>query len=87
MVKSAKQPPPTVSSKIATNDSAKMQLASRLSSAIKASGFTQASIARILQIDQPKVSKLVRLNVADFSTLRLMRFLTLLESVQDHVAL
>ena len=60
------------------DDTAKMQLALRVIEAIKTSGLTQTSIAAILKTDQPKVSKLMRLQVAEFSTLRLMRFLTLM---------
>ena len=77
MVRSARQSHPAVNRKVDTRDIVKMQLASRLSSAIKASGLTQASIAKTLQIDQPKVSKLVRLNISEFSALRLLRFMNL----------
>jgi predicted XRE-type DNA-binding protein len=67
------------SHKTISGDTAKMQLALRLVEGIKATGLTQASTAAILQIDQPKVSKLMRLHITEFSILRLMRFLTLLD--------
>jgi predicted XRE-type DNA-binding protein len=57
---------------------AKAELAIRIAAAIRARRFTQARAARILKIDQPKVSRLLRGRLWGFSTDRLMHFLTLL---------
>ena len=57
---------------------AKADLAIRIGSAIRARRLTQARAARILKIDQPKVSRLLRGRLSGFSTERLMHFLTLL---------
>jgi predicted XRE-type DNA-binding protein len=57
---------------------AKADLAIRIASAIRARRLTQARAARILKIDQPKVSRLLRGRLSGFSTERLMHFLTLL---------
>jgi predicted XRE-type DNA-binding protein len=57
---------------------AKAGLAIRIASAIRARRLTQARAARILKIDQPKVSRLLRGRLSGFSTERLMHFLTLL---------
>jgi len=43
-------------------------------------GLTQTAAAEVLQIDQPKVSALVRRRLAGFSLDRLVRFLVLLGS-------
>jgi predicted XRE-type DNA-binding protein len=43
-------------------------------------GLTQTAAAEVLQIDQPKVSALVRRRLAAFSLDRLVRFLVLLGS-------
>lgn len=59
---------------------AKADLAIRIASAIRARRLTQARAARILKIDQPKVSRLLRGRLSGFSTERLMHFLTLLGS-------
>ena len=57
---------------------AKAELALRIAEAIKARRLTQASAAELFSIDQPKVSRLLRGQLAGFSTERLMHFLTLL---------
>src|SRR5579863_1141752 len=57
---------------------AKAGLAMRIAGVIRARGLTQASAARILKIDQPKISRLLRGQLAGFSAERLMQFLTLL---------
>jgi predicted XRE-type DNA-binding protein len=57
---------------------AKAELAIRISSTIRARRLTQARAARMLKIDQPKVSRLLRGRLSGFSTERLMHFLTLL---------
>jgi predicted XRE-type DNA-binding protein len=56
---------------------AKAALAIRIASAIRARRLTQASAARILKIDQPKISRLLRGQLSGFSTERLILFLTL----------
>jgi predicted XRE-type DNA-binding protein len=57
---------------------AKAGLAIRIAGVIRARRLTQASAARVLKIDQPKISRLLRGQLAGFSTDRLMQFLTLL---------
>lgn len=57
---------------------AKADLAIRIAEAIRARRLTQTQAARILRIDQPKVSRLLRGQLSGFSTERLMHFLTLL---------
>jgi predicted XRE-type DNA-binding protein len=57
---------------------AKADLAIRIAGIICARRLTQAGAARILKIDQPKISRLLRGQLSGFSTERLMQFLTLL---------
>ena len=57
---------------------AKAGLAFRIAGVIRARRLIQASAARILKIDQPKISRLLRGQLSGFSTERLMQFLTLL---------
>lgn len=57
---------------------AKADLAIRIAAAIRARRLTQASAARVLGIDQPKISRLLRGQLSGFSTGRLLHFLTLL---------
>ncbi len=57
---------------------AKADLAIRISQAIRARRLTQTQAARVLKIDQPKISRLLRGQLSGFSTERLMHFLTLL---------
>jgi predicted XRE-type DNA-binding protein len=57
---------------------AKADLAIRISEAISARRLTQTRAAYILEIDQPKISRLLRGQLSGFSTERLMHFLTLL---------
>ena len=59
-------------------DQAKDQLARRLVEAIEARSLTQADAAVLLGIDQPKVSRLLRNHITEFSVARLLRFITLL---------
>ena len=59
---------------------AKAALAFRIAIAIRSRRLTQAAAARILKIDQPKISRLLRGQLSGFSTERLMYFLTLLGS-------
>ncbi len=58
---------------------AKADLALTISRIIRARGWTQDQAAEQLGIDQPKVSKLVRGRLGEFSIERLMRFLTKLD--------
>ena len=55
---------------------AKAQLAYAISQAIKERGLTQREAAKLMGVDQPKVSHILRGRLADFSTERLMGFLT-----------
>jgi predicted XRE-type DNA-binding protein len=57
---------------------AKAGLAMRIAGILRARRLTQARAARILKIDQPKISRLLRGQLSGFSTDRLMQFLTLL---------
>jgi predicted XRE-type DNA-binding protein len=59
---------------------AKAELALSITLAIRARHLTQARAARLLKIDQPKISRLLRGRLSGFSTERLMHFLTLLGS-------
>lgn len=58
----------------------KARLAHVIADAIKARGLTQVEAAALLGIDQPKISRLVRGQLAGFSIDRLFRFVTLLGS-------
>ena len=57
---------------------AKAVLASAIAGAIKERGLTQHSAAQLMDVDQPKVSHIVRGRLEAFSTDRLMSFLTAL---------
>lgn len=57
---------------------AKAELAHKIAELIRAKGLTQKRAADLLQIDQPKVSALVRGQLTGFSLERLMRLLLLL---------
>ncbi|MGH7718542.1 MAG: helix-turn-helix domain-containing protein [Gemmatimonadaceae bacterium] len=52
------------------------QLAHAISRVIKERGLTQRAAAVLMGIDQPKVSHVLRGRLADFSTERLIGFLT-----------
>ena len=56
----------------------KADLAIPIAEAIRARRLTQNRAAHILQIDQPKISRLLRGQLSGFSTERLMCFLTML---------
>ena len=58
---------------------AKAQLASRIVDIVERRGLTQAEVAELLGIDQPKVSKLLRGQLSGFSADRLLRFLLALD--------
>lgn len=57
---------------------AKAELANKISVLIQERKLTQAKAAKLLGIDQPKVSMLLRGRLTGFSIERLMRFLMLL---------
>ena len=57
---------------------AKAELANKISVLIRERGLTQAKAAKLLGIDQPKISMLLRGRLTGFSLERLMRFLMLL---------
>ncbi len=57
---------------------AKATLAMRIIRLIRERGWSQAQAAAALGIDQPKISKIVRLRLDPFSTERLLHYLTLL---------
>ena len=57
---------------------AKAELANKISVLIRERALTQAKAAKLLGIDQPKVSMLLRGRLTGFSLERLMRFLMLL---------
>ena len=57
---------------------AKAELASKIIAKIQRRRMTQAGAARILEIDQPKISVLKQGKLSGFSIERLMRFLLLL---------
>ena len=55
---------------------AKSELAALIARALRARRLTQIAAAKVLGIDQPKVSELMRGRLTRFSTERLMTFLT-----------
>lgn len=57
---------------------AKAELAHKISVIIHDKGFTQIQAAKLLGVDQPKVSALIRGRLSGFSLEHLMRFLLLL---------
>ncbi len=57
---------------------AKAELARKIAELIAQRRLTQAAAAELLNVDQPKVSALVRGRLAGFSLDRLVRFLVLL---------
>ena len=58
---------------------AKSRLAQRISELIAEKNITQRQAAALLDIDQPKVSRLMRGQLREFSTDRLFRFLNALD--------
>jgi predicted XRE-type DNA-binding protein len=56
---------------------AKAELAQKIIELIRERGLTQSEAAKILRVDQPKVSALMRGRLTGFSLERLMRFLIL----------
>ena len=57
---------------------AKAELAHRITTVIERRKLTQAEAARLLDVDQPKISALKRGRLSGFSLDRLVRFLVLL---------
>jgi predicted XRE-type DNA-binding protein len=57
---------------------AKAELAHKITVLIEDRGLTQVQTAKLLGIDQPKVSALIRGRLSGFSLERLMRFLLML---------
>lgn len=57
---------------------AKAKLATRIVQILEERQLTQAQAAKLLGVDQPKVSQIYRGRLDDFSIERLMRFLTAL---------
>jgi len=57
----------------------KARLAQRIADLLTARDLSQAAAAAILGVDQPKVSKLLRGHLSEFSTDRLFRFLIALD--------
>lgn len=57
----------------------KAELAAQILQFVRARKLTQAKVAALLGIDQPKVSHLLRGRLALFSTERLLRFLNALD--------
>jgi predicted XRE-type DNA-binding protein len=57
---------------------AKSNLAIAIYNAIQERGLTQARAAELMGIDQPKVSKIIRGRLSEFSTERLLKYLLLL---------
>ena len=58
---------------------AKAQLAAHICSIIQERGLTQVQAAEILNVNQPKISALMRGNLDGFSSDRLFRFLNCLD--------
>lgn len=58
---------------------AKADLAIRITEGIRARRLTQSRAARMLKIDQAKISRLLRGQLSSFSAERLTNFLTLLD--------
>ena len=56
----------------------KANLAMQITAAIRARRLTQAKASALFEIDQPKISRLIRGQLAGFSTEKLIHFLTLL---------
>ena len=63
---------------LADERQAKAELVRQIALLIEQAGWTQVEAARQLDIDQPKVSALLRGQLSGFSTERLLRFLTAL---------
>src|SRR6266849_2143420 len=62
---------------------AKAELAAGIARIISSKRLTQAAAAKVLHVDQPKVSALLRGRLLGFSTERLLKFLRMLGSDVD----
>ena len=69
----------------AAEELAKARIVYRISKAIEEQGLTQIEAGKILGIDQPKVSALIRGRFGGFSLERLFRFLNALKQDVDIV--
>ena len=67
----------------AEEELAKAKIVHRIHQAIEERGLTQTQAAEILEIDQPKVSALIRGRFGGFSMERLFRFLNALDQDVD----
>jgi predicted XRE-type DNA-binding protein len=56
----------------------KATLGARVTETLRTNDLTQIAAAELLGVDQPKISRLIRGQLGDFSTPRLLRFLVLL---------
>jgi predicted XRE-type DNA-binding protein len=65
------------------SDLAKAELAAGIARIISSKRLTQAAAAKVLHVDQPKVSALLRGRLSGFSTERLLKFLRMLGSDVD----
>jgi len=63
----------------AATELAKAELATKIATIIEERGLTQTQAAKVLGIDQPKVSDLVRGKLKPFSVERLLKFLNALD--------
>jgi predicted XRE-type DNA-binding protein len=63
----------------------KAELAARIAEIIASRKLTQASAGKILGVDQPKISALLRGRLSGFSTDRLLKFITSLGQDVDIV--
>lgn len=57
----------------------KATLGARTTETLRAHGLTQIAAAELLGVDRPKISRLIRGQLAEFSAPRLLRFLAMLE--------
>ncbi len=59
---------------------AKARLAMEVGKLIAKRGLTQAAAGKLLRVDQPRISKLLRGHLADFSTATLVKYINALGS-------
>ncbi len=58
--------------KLSEQDALKVDIASAISNTVNTGGYTQAKAAQIMGLDQPKVSRLLRGRLKEFSAARLI---------------
>lgn len=63
----------------------KLRLAFAINQIVRANRLTQAAVAELLEVNQPKVSALLNYKLAGFSVERMMTFLTALDRDVDIV--